>query len=1262
MRASDDCCVPPLTRALSEYVGNVKDTKEVLQLLSKFKVTNVDTTQRSQLKSAKDKYDVDFHPTRAILVALDNINIKHHGGIFNLDRVIAGCYCGVNYVSHQVEFDVPLPSCSFIRRDISTLTPDFIQPPAHCLQELTSFISQSTLRAIKYFLEVPVVNGFCSVVNLLDDGIDLSSDDPISKINPMEIVIGLNTTRPSWKLADLKQRVMDGDVESETVLKELFEKLINEYKSSFRQRLLSSADQAIFTVFQDFRVKPEWNHIESVICLDMELWHVVLGMARAIAVAYRAPLRPLVALIGIVTQKDYDRFANCGNLRSTFYIMECIDIAVISEMFDFFLDENPDWDFIRHIDSAEDLNDVFISDLDREFNAWLNQKLEANPYLRLWYQYHCAFTYANATWVSQRIGNHNLYRASISVKGFLPLYWVWNRNRYDHSVSEQHREYALACPYEEYIRSSGGQYIRFENSPVMRAHGDWQEYSVKLAKGVTHHMDPQGKALHSALPKLVPVETNRRNLEKLAEMPPRNKHKFHYPQLDIINNIRYVFRLGNLLGRESRDVSSSSPAPVVSPASSDPVVSPTDFMSSIYLPDDFSDDPFSKLISVLHFGQCMPVSSDYWLSYPTAYVLHPVDPKLPFHCYYSRVPANEKFTHCFSEGTIFAEAHAVNIIQSRNIGNTKELKKKLKDKRQIHYIDKTQKDKLFTPHHYDVESRKAMAEADVLSTQKGKQDYDVQFSIDGLNRHAPQRNQLRLLLKSHFDGVFLARVIPSQQDLFKYYNAFFIVGNGFLYLDFNKTRDVTEQTTGFCQKIIKPLLLSSSFVVMAFNYDPHVTGLKGQVRYERDSAISEKIPLTVRLSESENTVPRKDVRQESRPARAHFAKQLIKCIFSDPKKFLPLSDSDYIVVFSGLGINNDEQLPISIHYSSNSSQFTCLTCPGIQVQSGLADDALFEIASRLFPSPTSERLAFASSDPHVLIKSLALSSSFSSSVEYIHWKLEEKLVFERYSIPVLASAIRSRCDTQYPILSMVTLFLDGGFSSFTSKFYGYTLQTTLRVTDEFPSFDFVGPVSESDLDPELISLLELQPDTIIPLRPSLKKFQFNRLASNKDVANSSCTDFDSLFNISLDQKNIRKVMPTAAGFNSHYLRLVAAFLHFTHVLPIVRNEHLCALGFRLLDPSRPCSVTNCGMDFHAASSITKSQITKSRQLAQKSSNTNDSQFDSQHLQTSSSSDDPKPKKQKKADRPKCQQVLKNGKPCSFAAGPSGFCGKHKPKD
>ena len=57
--------------------------------------------------------------------------------------------------------------------------------------------NRHNFRTVKYFSEVPVVNGLCSVVNILEDGVEISCpESPISPIDCMVLVLGLNTDRP----------------------------------------------------------------------------------------------------------------------------------------------------------------------------------------------------------------------------------------------------------------------------------------------------------------------------------------------------------------------------------------------------------------------------------------------------------------------------------------------------------------------------------------------------------------------------------------------------------------------------------------------------------------------------------------------------------------------------------------------------------------------------------------------------------------------------------------------------------------------------------------------------------------------------------------------------------------------------------------------------------------------------------------------------------------------------------------------------------
>ncbi len=142
-------------------------------------------------------------------------------------------------------------------------------------QNLSVFFRDSISRSAAYYLQVPEVKEFCSVVTILDNGENLDKC-PVT-VDAMEKIIGLNTDMPGYSVADIRQGIIDGDVESEAVLRELFEQLIADYYNNSRQQLLCSADQAIFGKFQMYASKKEWDHLKPI-CLNQEMWHKGLNI------------------------------------------------------------------------------------------------------------------------------------------------------------------------------------------------------------------------------------------------------------------------------------------------------------------------------------------------------------------------------------------------------------------------------------------------------------------------------------------------------------------------------------------------------------------------------------------------------------------------------------------------------------------------------------------------------------------------------------------------------------------------------------------------------------------------------------------------------------------------------------------------------------------------------------------------------------------------------------------------------------------------
>ncbi len=593
-----------------------------------------------------------------VLIGLDNINSKAQTGYVSIKRVSTSAFNGVNTLAHAPRLKIPT-NISFERKDISELEDNFIYAELGEKRELDRLRQMMFARSAVYTVTKPSPTKFKSVVNIsLTNNIESDEEEEeeegepdsefakrTNKLLPMEVILGLDTTLPVTKMEEFHQEITEGDVEDPDVLKSVLVKMLEKYQSLTRKVLLMSIDQAIWVKWQEYRGRAEWVELDQCIRMIQEMWHGGLCLHHGIISAYEKLLRSILTVAGLVTQSQWKSFASCARLRKTHPVLGAVFVAVQSECIAEMLSREGETQspsaYAANIllgattlaDSRGDQHSQAASAYSH-FKVWLGEESVNNPYLKMWAQYMQAFEGLEGVWVSQRIGSYDLYNGAISADGSLFTCPVWNRNRYTYAFIEQLRDERLSSEYEKYVTQNKGLYIRVrEQSNVLRCHGDVQEFSVHLAKKITKRMDVEGNSFANSIWKLAPVEKIRRNLEELSKTPNRYRHYFQGIDLDMVNNIRAIFKKGNLLGfqqKESQQVDIVAEEPV-SPLSF--VYSPDVEEMLIESPSSIGqseDEPNSEqeqgmliqTISTLRMGNLgTPPSDMYWESFDTSYRL-----------------------------------------------------------------------------------------------------------------------------------------------------------------------------------------------------------------------------------------------------------------------------------------------------------------------------------------------------------------------------------------------------------------------------------------------------------------------------------------------------------------------------------------------------------------------------------------------------------------------------------------------------------------
>ncbi len=543
----------------------------------------------------------------------------------------------------------------------------------------------------------------------------------------------------------------------------------------------------------------------------------------------------------------------------------------------------------------------------------------------------------------------------------------------------------------------------------------------------------------------------------------------------------------------------------------------------------------------------------------------------------SGVELNPNFPLAFEKGKEYCTIIANKTIEDKAKYGLGYIKDHLPSNRTLTYIGKEAKYKPCQVKNYDSQAMRALMDQNVITAQENNQ-----FSDGGTKRNAPVMSQLKVTLRDNFEFYEGEKLnLPKDE-----YDMLFVDGDHLLRRDWGGEKDdLIQHTTEFCNKFIKPLLETSSTIVIAFDHYPDITPLAGQAKLEETiNKQGTQIPLTTRLLEHKYSVPILALRQQDELALVDYAKKIIRVICENPRRHLSVETKDYIIVFSGIARSetNHQQLPVSIAYNSSSQQFVCSTCPGIMHSTGPAMDSIFTLAEILTSGTqnSNKKYGFCSHGNETLLRCLSASERLSGRIDYIYYTVSGRgSRFEVYSIDRLKDGILKRFATPHAVKTFITILLDMGYSLYTEKWFGVTLFSILKLLDKVPTFDVVGPAGEV-LPDQLCQELDLSEKDIIPSLPLIKRLHFIRITANSKDKQllARCKEYDDLTSVDSQKKNVRSSHPTTQGLECHYLRVLAAYIYQnTFSIPI---ESITSLGYKKLNPSLPISISNCAANYN----------------------------------------------------------------------------------
>lgn len=1182
--------IPPLVRSLGEFTSSSHDKHDLLNILSRLRVTPSLKTILKDIQKSRNKYTKPVEIDKPVICCIDNIDIAKTVHLHTIEKEDSTYYHGTNQIEYQPDLVIPEENSSITRLPIENITTDFIKPTEFEKDLLYEFIDVSYQVCMKYGVQNPHPK-LTPILNPAhfdeEDSENTNKENATDtrKIDPMEEMWGLNTTTGSTQMSDIYNRVSPGKPTDTTTLKDVLTKLTQRYPHA--RKLIINADQAIFDIYQDIKDDLDFRHISKQINMNLEIWHVQLTMDKSIMSAYLIPLKPLLVALGYISDSHVQYLVKCGNLHRTHYILEAVNIAIVITISEEYLKENP------NVDPEFDMY--------ADFEEWLNQKLPTSPQLKLWVQFVKAFSISHAAWVAQRVGNWQLFHSTLSVNGFTPFFFSWGHCNYDHSVTEQLLQDSLDSDYEKFVKINNSNFIRYKSSNVLMANGTKQELYVKYTKSYLPKLIDDERVSKVA-DILVPLEMNKQNLHTILEVPDRYRHKIHNIDPREIDNLRCFIRNFNIIGictsseelHYSETVIESDDASI---CDENVEVLEQILQSSFEIESDNDEsvthlstsDKLSIVKPLLVMSTDHPVSIDdiYWNSIDTDYLasVQKVQQQ-ELVDWYSKIPINSKFLDSFKHGTTMMKLFSEQVCNQKSTGRTVALKKEIRDKLTTITYDLNPKKNASTNTNtvtqYSATARELIAKSIPTEDEPTLQSFDIQFSPDGFKRHKPEKSMLKKIIKDRFGPAF----ISTTSSLPNLYQLIAVDINYVLFHNLSRDPQISSHTKAFVKYHIEKYIQHTSLLILAFDTDIKTTLLKSQERYERNSKSTPTVPLTVRTFEGSKIAPIAALRRTDRPTRAHYAKVIIQELVHNPKEYLRnICTKDFIIIISGIALDSSHQfvLPLYIEYLHSSGTFEIKSAPGIQHQHGQGEDAIFEIAHTIH-YPSSEKLLFVSPDTDTLVKAIAVHSQFNC-VMHVSSPSPTMPTSDFFDITTFIQLLEQAYNgATYPIHTFVFLLLDQGISDFTCSWYGIGLKRSLNIFDKYPVHDLVTSTPQLPLTDELLNNINWSASLPYPSLNYLKKALHHRVIETTPSLKEHNLTYDQLRPLVFKTKNnARHSFPSTGGLSNHFLRTVLAFQHFFSIQSCPHSsEHILKFGFTKIDKHNEISLNNCKFDFNAS--------------------------------------------------------------------------------
>ncbi len=1180
--------IPPLIRQLSEDIFKSANKSDTMNTLSHLHLTACEKTTRKTLKSAPSyKESLDDH--KPIVSCIDNIDIHLKVGLHKINKPDSKYYNGRNHVTIQTNITVPEEHMSTARKPISCLKQTFVEPSSEQCEAFKSFKKSFLQRNLDYCKTEATFKKLNKILTakLEEDTCEPATDKKkknITYIPSLGVYIGLDPAGKHFDMRSMYQHIENGSItKPENLLKSL-NYLVTTYVTINRPIIFIHCDQAIYELYQKHRFDDGFLELESKVSIILEFWHTGWTFDKGIFSAYSEPLRPLLASIGYLAPEHFSYIVKCLNSHRSHYILEDLCIAFSASMFLYFREDNP----------AIDIND---NDIIKYFEEWLSRKSENNCQLKLWLQFVETVILSCANWFAQRTGSTKLYMCTITSKGILPYFFMWNRYNYSHSIMEFLRDIFLSSDYEKYVINSNGSFITYEGGSVSQlAIGEQQEMTIKAIKAQLKHPTHNtiDSMLDSAVANLAPVSINKQSLKHIINSHHNYNHKSRAPDIRCIENFMYCINYFNMLGLrkdivDNSDVVTECMDDSFTPQCFSPDTDPlfdysfhsdsghcmmTDFNSS-QEGDDMRINRIVEMITCAAREVSVPItaSSDY---FKVDNMLEPVIDASKPNDWYSKNAFNPDFLNCYRIGIKQVEEFAKKMIVTQESGDTTKIRSQLSCKeRNVPYMKNVKgsnqnQDKVKLSNQ---ELKDSIGE--VITPDMNLHPYDLQYSTDGVHRRKPNKDYLKTFLINNFNSCYH----ESVDEISGEHSVIARDCSPLLTSLLSPSTDVTNHVKILVNKYIIPALNSTKVLVYSFNCDKLLPFIYGQEIYEKSLKKAHcSIPKTARIFELGNGVPLPAFISSCPQTRQDYGRLLFKELFSNPEKYISNESNSFIIIVNGLFYNKGASLPACLQYSSEHKRFITQSTPGLRNDLGLAEDSMFYLVNG--SSIESDDLSFVSENSSTILKALAVCHRIFCRNLFVYIYSRKKMQYDIFNITELASLIKEMfSDVKNPVEAFLCLCLDAGYVPYTSALCAVSLQKSLEMFTSNPIH--LCDINDHSLPDSVMSEMDLPPDTVLP-SPN----QFNHLYCNRVLAHHSYMSdysyeemYKELFKL---QSSAACSLPTNSGFKSHLLRICAAFIHISSLQAVIPNSDIIyQLGFVPVDKSKETSVNNVKMDFNS---------------------------------------------------------------------------------